>query len=326
MPFGTGHINDTFKIEIEEGDSKKSYLLQRLNHLVFHQPEVVMRNIRLVSEHLSRQAYPLDILVPLPALDGHFLHRDASGNCWRVFPFFEKTTTFEQVDTPEQAFEAARAFGAFARALDGMDASQLQPAIPGFHDGLARLAYFKKVLKNAIPERLAEAKSEVVEVLQNQLIFNKIAALDLPLRVIHHDTKINNLLFDAHTLKPVCVIDLDTVMPGVILSDFGDMMRTFTNAAGEDEADLSKVDMKMPVYEALSEGFLREMGSLLTPAERDNLAQGGRWLTLMQVVRFLADYLEGDVYYKTKYPAHNLVRARNQLALFRSMTAQFHFS
>ena len=322
VTFGTGHINDTFKVEIQQGGGVTPYLLQRLNHNVFRQPEAVMRNIHLVAEHLSRQDYPLEILAPLPTLTGDFLHRDESGNFWRVFPFFEKTITFEQVETPGQAFEAARAFGAFAKALDGMDASQLQPTIPGFHDGVKRLAYFKEVLKKAIPERLAEARAEVAEVLQNQLIFNKIANLGLPLRAIHHDTKINNLLFDAQTLKVVCVIDLDTVMPGVILSDFGDMMRTFTSAASEDEADISKVEMRMPVFQALSEGFLSEMGNLLTSAERDNLNEGGRWLTLMQVVRFLADYLEGDVYYKTKYPSHNLVRTRNQLALFRSMTAQ----
>ncbi len=321
-PFGTGHINDTFKVEIEEAGAVKSYLLQRLNHNVFRQPEAVMRNIHLVAEHLSRQDYPLKILAPLPTLSGDFLYRDEAGNYWRAFPFFEKTTTFDKVETPEQAFEAARAFGAFARALDGMDASQLQATIPGFHDGLGRLAYFKKVLKKAAPERLAEAKEEVDEVLQNQLIFNKIANLVLPQRAIHHDTKINNLLFDAQTLKAACVIDLDTVMPGVILSDFGDMMRTFTSAADEDEADVSKVEMRMPVFEALSEGFLSEIGGLLTLAERANLTEGGRWLTLMQAVRFLADYLEGDVYYKTKYPAHNLVRTRNQLALFRSMTGQ----
>jgi len=321
-PFGAGHINDTFKVEIEQGGTARAYLLQRINHHVFRQPEAVMRNIHLVAEHLSKQAYPLEILAPLPALSGGFLHRDEGGHYWRVFPFFEKTTTFDKVGTPGQAFEAARAFGMFAKALNGMDASLLEPTIPGFHDGAGRLAHFKKVIKKASPERLAGAVAAVEEILQNQGIFKKIAALDLPLRVIHHDTKINNLLFDAQTLKAVCVIDLDTVMPGIILSDFGDMMRTFTCAVDEDGADLAAVEMRAPFFQALTEGFLSEMGDLLTPAEQANLHEGGRWLTLMQAVRFLADYLEGDVYYKTKHPAHNLVRARNQLALFRSMTEQ----
>jgi Ser/Thr protein kinase RdoA (MazF antagonist) len=319
-PYGTGHINDTYRVTIRIGESVKNYLLQRLNHNVFRQPEAVMQNIRLVAEHLSRQDYPLENLAPVPTLDGRFLHRDEAGNYWRIFPFFEETITFDKVETPEQAYEAAHAFGSFARALDSMDATKLQPTIPGFHKGEKRLAYFLDVLKRAIPERLTTAQAEVEEVLQHQLIFKKIASLKLPLRVIHHDTKINNVLFDAATLKAVCVIDLDTVMPGIVLSDFGDMMRTSTSPADEDEADLSKVEMRKPFYEALLAGFLSEMGDLLTPVERDNLAEGGRWLTLMQVVRFLADYLEGDVYYKTHYPEHNLVRSRNQLALFRSMT------
>ena len=318
-PFGSGHINDTFRVEIQQYEAAKSYLLQRLNHQVFRQPEAVMRNIRLVAEHLSRQDYRLENLAPLPTADGRFLHKDDAGNYWRVFPFFENTVTFDKVDTPEQAYEAARAFGAFARALDSMDASTLQPTIPGFHNGEKRLEYFREVLSRAIPERLAAAQPEVEEVLQNQLIFKKIASLKLPLRVIHHDTKINNVLFDAATMRAVCVIDLDTVMPGIVLSDFGDMMRTFTSPTDEDETDLSKVEMRLPVYEAIQAGFLEEMGTLLTHVERESLAEGGRWLTLMQVVRFLADYLEGDVYYKTHYPEHNLVRTRNQLALFRSM-------
>ena len=317
-PFGTGHINDTYTLEIREGEAPKSYLLQRLNHNVFRRPEVVMQNIRLVAEHLSRQDYPLEILAPLTTGDGRLLHRDEAGNFWRVFPFFEKTVTFDKVETPEQAFEAARAFGVFAKALNDMDPSQLQPTIPGFHDGEKRLAYFLDVLKRAIPERLETARAEVEEVLQNQLIFNKIASLRLPVRVVHHDTKINNVLFGAATLKAACVIDLDTVMPGIVLSDFGDMMRTFTSEADEDEADLSKVGLRLPVFKAMTEGFLSEMSGLLTPAERENLVEGGRWLTLMQVIRFLADYLEGDIYYKTNYPEHNLVRTRNQLALFHS--------
>ncbi|MEY3368909.1 MAG: hypothetical protein RI973_2064 [Bacteroidota bacterium] len=320
QPFGSGHINDTFRLDVRSEEGSRPWLLQRLNHQVFRQPDVVMENIRLVGEYLSAQpAYPLLVLSPVPTLDGRLLHRDDAGNYWRVFPFFENTISFDRVETPEQAFEAARAFGCFSRALNGMDASRLRPTIPGFHDGLRRLAYFREVLERALPERLSEAGEEVAGILAESSIFEEVDQLRLPLRAIHHDTKINNVLFDATTRKAVCVIDLDTVMPGIILSDFGDMMRTFTNAAGEDEQDLSKVFMQEDVYQALSEGFLSEMADLLTPAEREQLPRGGLWLTLMQAVRFLADYLEGDVYYKTAYAGHNLVRTRNQLALFRSM-------
>lgn len=318
-PFGAGHINDTYRVEIREGDVAKTWLLQRLNHQVFRQPEAVMHNIRLVAQHLAGQPYPLQILAPQPDRSGDWLHRDGAGNYWRVFPFFENTVTFDRVETEAQAFEAARAFGTFARALDGLDASQLQTTIPGFHDGEKRLAHFLAVLKKAMPARLDEAKVEVEEILQNQLIFKQIASLPLPRRAIHHDTKINNLLFDARSHRVVCVIDLDTVMPGIVLSDFGDLVRTSVSLADEDEADLTKVVMRHSIFRALHEGFLSEMGDLLTTAERDALPDAGPWLTLMQAVRFLGDYLEGDVYYKTQYPQHNLVRARNQLALFRAM-------
>ena len=318
-PFGTGHINDTYRLEIVEAGKPQTWLLQRLNHHVFQQPEAVMQNIRLVAEHLASQPYGLKILSPRPTRAGHWLHLDEVGNCWRVFPFFENTITFEQVETPQQAHEAAKAFGAFAKALDSLDASQLQPTIPHFHDGKKRLADFFQTIENAIPERLAEAQPEVDAILHNQLIFNEIANLNLSQRAIHHDTKINNLLFDATTHQAACVIDLDTVMPGIVLSDFGDLVRTSVSLADEDEADLSKVQFRHPIYEALLEGFLSEMGELLTPAERSALPLAGAWLTLMQAVRFIGDYLVGDTYYKVKYPQHNLVRGRNQLALFEHM-------
>lgn len=318
-PFGTGHINDTYRLVIVETDQPQTWLLQRLNHHVFRQPEAVMHNIHLVAEHLAAQPYPLQILAPRPTRSGHWLHHDERGNYWRVFPFFENTVTYERVETMAQAYEAARAFGAFAKALNGLDASQLQPTIPGFHDGEKRLADFLLTVENAIPERLAEAQSEVGAILHNQLIFSNIVNLKLPKRAIHHDTKINNLLFDAKTGKAVCVIDLDTVMPGVILSDFGDLVRTSASLTDEDEADLTKIQFRKPIYDALLEGFLVEMGALLTPAERSALPLAGPWLTMMQAVRFIGDYLVGDTYYKVKYPTHNLVRGRNQLALFEKM-------
>lgn len=318
-PFGTGHINDTYHLEIRESGQLQTWLLQRLNHQVFRQPAAVMDNIRLVAEHLASQPYELKILSPQPTLSGKYLYHDEAGNYWRVFPFFENTVTYERVETPAQASEAARAFGAFARALNSLDAAQLQATIPSFHDGEKRLADFLAVLENAIPERLAEAQAEVDTILRNQLIFKEVANLKLPLRAIHHDTKINNLLFEADNGKAACVIDLDTVMPGIVLSDFGDLVRTSVSLADEDEADLSKVQFRQPIYDALLEGFLTEMGGLLTTAELGALPLAGPWLTLMQAIRFIGDYLAGDVYYKVKYPKHNLVRGRNQLALFEQM-------
>lgn len=320
-PFGTGHINDTYRLEILVANKQQVWLLQRLNHLVFKEPAAVMGNIHLVADHLSTQPYPLQILAPRTTLDGQWLGRDAAGNYWRVFPFFESTLTFEQVGTAEQAYEAALAFGSFGKALSGLDISQLQTTIPDFHNGEKRLNDFLQTLENAIPERMESARAEVDVILKNQSIFHKVATLKLPLRAIHHDTKINNLLFDSTTGKAACVIDLDTVMPGIVLSDFGDLVRTSVSLADENEADLSKIQVRQPIYAALTEGFLAGMGGLLTTMERDALPLAGPWLTLMQAIRFLGDYLAGDVYYKIKYPEHNLVRGRNQLRLFEQMQA-----
>jgi Ser/Thr protein kinase RdoA (MazF antagonist) len=323
VPFGTGHINDTYRLEIVEAGKPQTWLLQRLNHHVFRQPEAVMQNIQLVAEHLEKQGYALKILKPQPTLDGHWLYCDPSGNYWRIFPFFDKTASYEQVETPGQAHAAAKAFGAFSRALNGLDASQLQATIPNFHNGLWRLEQFHQAIQNAIPERLTEARTEVDAILAHQSLFQQVADLHLPQRAIHHDTKVNNLLFDAASDKAhptaVAVIDLDTVMPGIVLSDFGDLVRTATSLADEDEADFSKIHFRQQIYEALLEGFLSEMGDILTPAERSALPLAGPWLTLMQAVRFIGDYIVGDVYYKVKYAGHNLVRGRGQVALFEQM-------
>lgn len=323
-PLGNGHINDTFKIVLETAAGSSTFVLQRVNHQVFKQPFWVTENIVAISNYLSRRGYPLGRLSAVaarPYQNGDWSLR-WGGECWRMLGFFDGTITFEKVETETQAFDAAEAFGIFGRCLDGFDVSKLHITIPGFHDGVARMRYFKTVLDRALPERLAEAGAEIDEVLANGPLFEKVAKLGLPLRAVHHDTKINNLLFDENTLRPKVVVDLDTVMPGIVLSDFGDMVRTSTCPADEDEGDLTKITMRPAFYEAVLEGFLSGIGSVLTPIERESLPLAGPWLTLMQAARFLADYLEGDVYYKTKYPAHNFVRAKNQLALFRSMRAQ----
>jgi len=317
-PFGTGHINDTYKVTSGNG----SFLLQKLNGRAFASPEAVMQNIRRVGEHISSQPYPLRNMSPMTAHDGKFWWLDGDKNYWRMFPFFDGTLAIDHVETEEQAFEGARAFGAFAKALRDMPPETLHCTIPGFHSGPERLAYFYKVIKRGTPERLKPAGEEIETVLKHKALFGQIAKVGLPQRIMHHDTKISNVLFDAKSLKAAAVVDLDTVMPGIVLSDFGDMMRTITNAAAEDEVCPGKVAMRMPIFRALSEGYLSEMGDTLTSLEKKWLPNGGRWLTLMQAVRFLTDYIEGDVYYKTKYSDHNLVRARSQLALYESMTAQ----
>jgi len=318
-PFGSGHINDTFKITLKITGHPKSFLLQRINHRVFRNPEAVMRNIQLVADHLSASTYSGKVLAPVLTLKKELFYLDENENYWRVFPFFENTRSFQKVENERQAFEAARAFGAFFKALTDLEIQQLKVTIPNFHNGLKRLKNFEKAVEKARIVRSIVSREEVDFILAHQTIFQKIAALKLPERTTHNDTKINNLLFDSKGEKAVAVIDLDTLMPGTILSDFGDMARTFTNAADEDASDLTKVEMRQSIFTALHEGFLSETGSILTEVEKENLFEGAKWMTLMQALRFLTDFLEGDVYYKIKYPEHNLVRARNQLALFRSM-------
>ncbi len=316
---GSGHINDTYKVEIRINGHLKTYLLQRLNYQIFGSPYSVMENIQQVADHLSNKEYPLKIISPILTLKKQLLYKDGDGYYWRVFNFIKNTIAIEKTETAVQAYEAAKAFGIFAKALDDIDISLLKTTIPSFHDGEKRMADFMFALKNAPSEKIAAAKKEIAEVLRQKAIFKNVAALKLPLRAIHHDTKINNLLFDKTTMKAAAIVDLDTVMPGIVLSDFGDIVRTFASTADEEEKDFSKVEMRTDIYEALSEGFLSEMGNLLTDTERQHLSLGGPWITLMQALRFLTDYLNGDVYYKTKYRTHNLARAKNQLTLFRSI-------
>lgn len=322
-PFGNGHINHTLRVEVVENGAAKKYIFQKINRHVFRQPEAVMENIQTVVEHLSNQDYPLKFLRLTPTRSGHLFFLNEEGEYWRAFPFFENTFAPEKVEREEQAFEAARAFGKFAKALDGIDISKLKTTIPHFHDGLFRLRFFKKTLREATAEKRKEAKTEIEAILRSENLFQEIAKLKLPLRAVHHDTKINNLLFDKKSQKPVAVIDLDTVMPGVVLSDFGDLVRTSVSPVEEDESDLSKIVFRKEIYVALLEGFLSETGDILTKEEKENLSQAGPWLTLMQAVRFLTDYLAGDVYYPVKYEGHNLVRTKCQLRLFDEMRRAF---
>lgn len=325
-PFGNGHINDTYKVSLLQKGAYRQLLLQRFNHHVFQQPNAVMENIDYVGQFLSESSYPLKILKPYKTNKGRLLYQDEKGNYWRVFDFFENTIAFDKVDTTDQAFQAAKAYGVFSKALNNIDATKLNITIPDFHNGAKRLADFEIAIVNAVDKRREETRSEIAEILEYKNIFKKIHQLKLPLRAVHHDTKINNVLFNENTNRIAAVIDLDTVMPGTVLSDFGDMVRTFTSSADEDENDFSKIKMRMDVYRSLEQGFLSEMGENLSEEEKRNLIFAGPWLTLMQVIRFLGDYLLGDVYYKIKNPTHNLIRAKNQLVLFRSMIKELNIS
>jgi aminoglycoside phosphotransferase (APT) family kinase protein len=324
--YGNGNINDTYRIRFERSGVAGNYLLQRLNHQVFKQPEAVMENIRKVAEYLSGQPYPYRIAAPLQGADGRLLYTDDLGNYWRVFPFFENTYSPEGLSDPETARKAARAYGAFARALHQYPAENLAETIPGFHDTDMRLAVFLQTLEADPAGRASAVQSEIEAVLAARPLFDKISRMKkngaLPVRVTHNDTKAGNVLFDRETGQAVAVIDWDTVMPGTILSDFGDMVRTFTPDCYED-APAETLLLRTEILRVLQEGFLEETESFITPSERDNLLLGGQWIIAEQALRFLGDYLAGDTYYKIRYPDHNLVRARNQIALLQALSAGF---
>lgn len=322
-PMGSGNINDTYRLCIEHEGEEKCILLQRLNHQIFKHPEEVMNNTLVVCNHLAQSDYPYQIAMPLPGLDGQYLQRDESGNYWRTFSFIEASYAPEGVADPGLAYEAARAYGAFARALQTCPANNLVETIPGFHNTDQRWQVFLQVLEQDPAHRVAAADAEIKMMFSAKPVFDKISQLKksgaLPVRVAHNDTKAGNVLFDQNTQKALAVIDLDTVMPGTLLSDFGDMVRTFVPDRNEDADSVPK--LRNEVLEALTRGFLEETDGFLSQVEKDHLMLGAAWIIGEQALRFLTDWLAGDVYYKIKYPEHNWVRARNQLALFKAMNA-----
>ena len=337
-PIGNGHINDTYRIDFQANGRRQAFVLQRLNHHIFRQPEDVMTNWQAVAQHLAAADFPLEIPVPVPTLGGQLLHIETESSPprsphpsslipahWRVFPFFENTFSPENAATPALAFEAARAYGAFVRALADFPVDSLAEVIPGFHDTEQRWQVFEKTLAENPANRLENARPEVAEMLAARPVFQKISHLKtsgaLPLRVTHNDTKAGNVLLDRDSGRAVAVIDWDTVMPGTVLSDFGDMVRSFAPDRPENDPDTASLALRHDVLAAMREGFLSETADILTETERENLDLGGLWIVGEQALRFLTDYLAGDVYYKVAHPELNLTRARNQLALLKKLAA-----
>lgn len=326
-PIGLGNINDTYRIEFRHEGTVQAWLLQRLNHVVFTHPHAVMDNIQAVAQYLSRQpGFPLRVPTPVPTRSGDLLHVDGAGNYWRVFPFYSGTYAPENLPEPEVAFEAAKAYGVFLSALRAFPVDRVVETIPGFHDTDRRWVQFESMLKQDPVGRKAETGPELDVLFSAKPVFEHISRLKasgaVPRRVTHNDTKAGNVLLDEQTHRAVAVIDWDTIMPGTVLSDFGDMVRTFAPAAGEDsEADT--LTLRLDALEALCRGFLSETADFLTETEKQELPYGALWIIGEQALRFLGDYLAGDTYYKIRYPTHNLVRARNQLALFQKIQENF---
>ena len=332
QPYGSGHINDTYQVTARLAGTPVRYLLQRINHEIFKQPDRVMENILRVTEHLRGKLAAADdsdatrkALTVIPARNGVPYVRDDEGNWWRMYLFIEFARTYDIIENERQAYEAASAFARFQNRLADLPAPRLHETIPAFHNTLWRLKALDAAIAADVCGRKAEVAAEIAFVEERRAqcgrLLERQARGEIPERITHNDTKINNVMLDDVTGAGVCVIDLDTVMPGLALYDFGDMVRSATAAAKEDERDLSKVGSRIGMFEALARGYLSE-AAFLVPAEVDELVFSGRLITLTIGIRFLTDYLSGDVYFKTHRPGQNLDRCRTQLQMVRSMEAQ----
>lgn len=324
-PFGSGHINDTYRLSNSQGSD---YLLQRINHYVFKDVPGLMNNLLLVTSHLKEKlaatpgANPdTEVLTPVPGNNGDLYFEDEAGNYWRVFNFLKNTRSYDQVETEMQAFEGGKAFGRFQALLADLDPSPIIDTIPNFHNIEYRLENLDKAIHYDAAKKLSSVFPEIEFVGSRRTQMSEIIEAGrkglLPLRIIHNDTKFNNVLLDRND-KAQCVIDLDTVMPGHVAYDFGDAVRTIINTAPEDEPDLKLIKLNIPLFRAYAKGYLRQ-ATFLTDAEVNSLISGALLLPYMQGVRFLTDHLDGDVYFKIHGPGHNLQRARAQFELVRKL-------
>jgi hypothetical protein len=322
-PFGSGHINKTFRVSSRDPLVSHQFVLQKINTQVFKRPEVIARNHAQTAAWLSATAPEYLFLHPIATRGGGSMLIDSSG-AWRLLPFVANTVTVDRADSLKQAREAAVQFGRFARMTDGIDLAQFEPSIPDFHNLSLRYRQLNAAIDAAQPARRKLAQTLIDAFLGRGDIVKTYETLKtaLPDRLMHHDTKISNVLLRAGTFEGVCVCDLDTVMPGKVLSDLGDMVRTYVSPVSEEEPNEQLVVVRDEYYLALMDGYLSEMSALLTPEEREHLAFAGEFMVYMQGVRFLADYLNGDVYYPVKHERHNLDRTRNQWALLAQLDAR----
>ncbi len=329
-PYGNGHINDTFAVNYLQAGVEIRYILQRINGFVFKEPEKLMENVGRICDELQRQLKADGVpdpsrraLTNVNELSGLPYYKDPDGNVWRVYLFIEGAVGFDIIENEEQAYQAAAAFGEFQKLLTNIPGGRLHETIPGFHDTPKRFGRFREVLLLDAGGRAESAGSEIDFFLSYESQVGRLLDLHrqglIPERVTHNDTKLNNVLIDLKTHEAVCVIDLDTSMPGLAPYDFGDLVRTSTTSTAEDETDLSKIVFLPEMFKATIRGYLSTAGDFLTKAELDNLVFGGILMTYEVGLRFLTDYLKGDVYFKTAYSEHNLIRCRTQMTLVKLM-------
>ena len=328
-----GHINDTYIINCRQGGTPIRYILQRINHHVFPYPELVMQNVKLTTEHLRKKIGAEDrhdltrrTMTLVPTRGGAPYYRDRDGNYWRAYVFIERVTSMHVAVLPAQAGQVGRAFGLFQKRLADLSPEKVQETIHDFHNGLLRVEALEKAAAADSAGRVAGAQAAIDFCRQQRglvsLLLDAQARGELPLRITHNDTKIDNVLFDCDSGEVVCIVDLDTVMPGLAHYDFGDMMRTLTSPTDEDERDLAKVTMRMDYFEELAKGYLAEAGEFLSQAERGHLAISGKVITLILGIRFLTDHLNGDTYFRVHREGQNLDRARVQFKMVESMLEQ----
>jgi len=346
--FGKGHINNTYLSVWNQAGTQVRYTHQRINKHVFKKPAEVVENIRHITEHIAAKlAEDTDIkvnadvrflvedtisasrrvLTLVPTKDGRFFYVDRDGEYWRTYLFIEKASTFEQMDSPALAYKVGAAVGIFQQQLSDYSGQPLYETIPDFHNMHSRYAQLDRAVTLNAAGRLKTVREELAFLEENRargmILSDGLANGTLKRGITHNDTKLNNILFDDATGEAICLIDLDTVMPGTVLFDTGDLIRTAANTACEDEQDLSKVHFDCNIFKALIGGYLSTAGGCLTAYEKSLIAESGRTLTQIMAVRFLTDYLNGDIYYKTTRPTHNLDRVRTQIALIKSMDSQW---
>ena len=316
--FGSGLINNTWKVTA----SGNEYILQRVNHAVFKEPNNIANNISLIGAYLRKNHPGYKFISPVISSSGDEMIFQKEKGYFRMFPFVQGSHSKDTVETPEQAYEAATQFGKFTHLLHGIDIEKLKITIPCFHDLTLRYQQFLMALEKGNKKRIDESGALISSLASHVDIVTEYGYIkanpEFKLRVTHHDTKISNVLFDTKG-KGICVIDLDTVMPGYFISDVGDMIRAYVSPASEEETDIEKIHIRKDFLKAIYSGYMEHMGDLLTAAERAEFLYAGKFMIYMQALRFYTDHLYNDRYYGAKYPGHNLARARNQVRLLEEL-------
>src|SRR5437870_3287758 len=328
-----GHINETYTANNDQGGTLVRYTHQKINQTVFRNPAAVMKNVMRVTTHIRKKQEARNLrdvtrrsLIVIPTRDGRSFFQNGVREVWRTFVFVEGVETYEAVQSPQQAYQAGRAFGEFQHLLVDLPGERLFETIPDFHHTRKRFTALQQAITRDRFNRAQEARAEIQFALQHEpivdVILHAMAKRKIPERITHNDTKFNNVMLDVLTGEAMCIVDLDTVMPGCALYDFGDMVRTTTSPTLEDEPDLSKVKMQMPMFKKLAQGYLSTAVQFLTKAEKSLIAFSGKLITFEIGIRFLTDYLSGDTYFRIHRSGHNLERCRTQFRLVESIERQ----